>query len=64
MRWLPAVIVLLSVAAPAAAASAAPDCGPVQSGIVACLGGKLCVCRTGDSAAVQRGWDCGVLRPW
>ncbi len=48
-----------------------PPCAAEGAGLVACVAGKLCVCRetaavspaAGGPASTRFRWDCGVLRP-
>lgn len=59
-------LLLFMGAAPAQAQT--PACGPAREGQLACMAGRLCVCRfdaggtlTGRPSAHR--WDCGALRP-
>ncbi|HYZ34947.1 MAG TPA: hypothetical protein VE684_22025 [Crenalkalicoccus sp.] len=66
MRRLPALLILLPVAA--AAQPPVPMCLAQREGMVACFADKLCTCRFdpgGSLAARPPGyrWDCGPLRP-
>ncbi|MGG5810197.1 hypothetical protein [Falsiroseomonas sp. CW058] len=67
-RALPFLMLLLLAGARPAAAQQMPVCGAGWAGAVACMSGKLCLCRFergGSLTGVQDGyrWDCGVMRP-
>jgi len=66
MRWLAAILLLLS--RPAFGESAPPACTAAREGVVACIGGRLCECRFQAGGTISgrpsgHRWDCGVLRP-
>jgi hypothetical protein len=66
---LRAILMLPLLALPGfALAQDMPACGPGRTGAVACMSGKLCLCRferggqlTGNPDGHR--WDCGVMRP-
>lgn len=67
MRALPILASFLLAVSQAAAAEEA-RCTPSVEGAVACLAGKLCLCRhDGGGVLTGRGpgmrWDCGAFRP-
>lgn len=62
-------LAVLAVPGPGRAQTEMPfACGERSAGLVACVAGKLCACRSGRGGVMSglpagHGWDCGVLRP-
>ncbi|MGK7863206.1 hypothetical protein [Falsiroseomonas sp. E2-1-a4] len=67
MRLILTLLILLLGATPARAEDP-PACTSAREGAVACLAGRLCVCRftrggTMTGRPDRHAWDCGILRP-
>ena len=68
MRRILTIVALTVVASGNLRAETPPACVDASAGLVACVAGKLCVCRFdrgGATTGLPAGfrWDCGVLRP-